>query len=101
MKDIQRMKKYLDYWFTINGIEQITNLFKKEKHDIRFVGGCVRDALLGNKSSDIDFAINCQPNTTVRLLIENNIEILEYGKKFGTRLGHLSIHSGKSHVVTN
>jgi len=76
--------EYLNYWFSIKGIAQIIELFEKEKHDIRFVGGCVRDALLGNKSSDIDFAINCDPNTTADLLIKNKIEILEYGKKYGT-----------------
>ena len=75
---------YLKYWFSIQGISQIIKVFEKEKHDIRFVGGCVRDALLGNKSSDIDFAINCEPDITAKLLIHNNIEILEYGKKYGT-----------------
>ena len=45
---------YLNFWFSIQGISQIIELFEKEKCDIRFVGGCVRDALLGNKSSDID-----------------------------------------------
>ena len=75
---------YLNLWFSIKGIAQIIDIFEKEKHDIRFIGGCVRDALLGNKSSDIDFAISCDPNTTSKLLMENKIEILEYGKKFGT-----------------
>ncbi len=78
------IKKYLDFWFSIQGIVQIIELFEKEKHDIRFIGGCVRDALLGNKSSDIDFAINCDPNITANLLLKNKIEILEYGKRYGT-----------------
>ena len=78
------MTTYLDFWFSIKGISQIIELFDKEKYDIRFVGGCVRDALLGNKSSDIDFAINCNPDITANLLIQNKIEILEYGKKYGT-----------------
>ena len=76
--------KYLNYWFSIKGVLQILELFKKEKIDIRFIGGCVRDALLGNKSSDIDFAINCNPDIVVKLLNKNNITILQYGKKYGT-----------------
>ena len=78
------MTAYLNFWFSIKGIAQIIEIFEKEKHDIRFIGGCVRDALLGNKSSDIDFAISCNPVTTAKLLIENKIKILEYGKKYGT-----------------
>ena len=75
---------YLNFWLSVQGISQIIEIFEKEKHDIRFVGGCVRDALLGNKNSDIDFSINCNPDITAKLLIKNNIEILEYGKKYGT-----------------
>ena len=70
------IKKYLDYWFSIQGIAQIIELFEKEKHDIRFIGGCVRDALLSNKSSDIDFAVNCNPNITATFLIKNKMEII-------------------------
>ena len=78
------MAAYLHFWFSVRGITQIIEIFKNEHHDIRFIGGCVRDALLGNESSDIDFAINCDPDITAKLLIQNNIEILEYGKKYGT-----------------
>ena len=67
--------KYLNFWLSIHGIAQIIDVFQKKKYDIRFVGGCVRDALLCNKSSDIDFAINCDPDITAKLLIQNNIEI--------------------------
>ena len=76
--------EYLNFWFSIPGIPQIIELFENEKYDIRFVGGCVRDALLGNKSSDIDFAINSDPETVTKLLIKKEIKILEYGKKYGT-----------------
>ena len=75
---------YLNYWFSVQGIKKIIELFEQNKYDIRFVGGCVRDALLNNKSSEIDFAINCEPNTIAQLLKENNIAILEYGKQYGT-----------------
>ena len=88
---------YLNFWFSIKGIAQIIDIFEKEKHDIRFIGGCVRDALLGNKSSDIDFAISCDPNTTAKLLMENKIEILEYGKKFGTIIAVI----GKKNIEIN
>ena len=74
------MRTYLNFWFSIKGIAQIIELFEKEKYDIRFVGGCVRDALLGNKSTDIDFGVSCKPDITAKLLTQNNIENLIYGK---------------------
>ena len=78
------IRKYLDYWFSLNGIAQIIEIFQKEKQDIRFIGGCVRNALLGVKTSDIDLAISCNPNITADILIQNNIKALEYGKLYGT-----------------
>ena len=56
-------KKYLEYWLSIEGVKQIISIFEKEKYDICFVGGCVRDSFLGKKNSDIDFALNCDPET--------------------------------------
>ena len=76
--------EYLKFWLSIYGTEKIIELFQKEKYDIRFIGGCVRDALLGNKSSDIDLAINCKPEKIITLLKKNNIEVLEFAKKYGT-----------------
>ena len=55
-----------------------------KKIEIQFVGGCIRDALMEKKIFDIDFSINCDPNTTAKVLSNNNIAVLEYGKKYGT-----------------
>ena len=41
---------------------------EKKKIDIRFVGGCIREAFLGNKKSDIDFAVNCNPDFSSNIL---------------------------------
>ena len=78
------ISKYINYWISINGVAQIIEIFDKQKIDIRFVGGCIRDALLGNINSDIDFAVNCNPDHTSKILNQNNIASLEYGKKYGT-----------------
>lgn len=78
------LNEYINHWLSIQGVKQIIELFERNGNDIRFIGGCVRDAILGNISSDIDFAINCTPDTTVKLLRKNNINTLEYGKKYGT-----------------
>ena len=78
------ISKYINYWISINGVAQIIEIFDKQKIDIRFVGGCIRDAFLGNINSDIDFAVNCNPDHTSKILNQNNIVFLEYGKQYGT-----------------
>ena len=65
------MSEYLNFWFSILGVSQIVELFIKSKIEIRFVGGCVRDALLGEKNSDIDFVVNCKPNIVCKILLRN------------------------------
>tara|TARA_Y100000590_G_C15516880_1_gene937721 strand:- start:138 stop:929 length:792 start_codon:yes stop_codon:yes gene_type:complete len=78
------INEHFNYWLSIQGIEKIINIFNKEKFDIRFIGGCVRDAFLGKKNADIDLAINCEPNCTISILKKNNIEILDYAKQYGS-----------------
>ncbi len=77
-------KNYLSYFFSVIGVSKIIEVFDKEKIEIQFVGGCIRDALMEKKIFDIDFSINCDPNTTAKVLSNNNIAVLEYGKKYGT-----------------
>ena len=81
-------KNYLSYFFSLTGVSQIIEIFDKEKIEIQFVGGCVRDALMEKKNFDIDFSINCDPTTTAKVLSKNDIDILEYGKKYGTKFAN-------------
>lgn len=48
----------------------------------RFVGGCVRDSLLGINTTDIDITILSDPNTVEKCL--QKFTITTIGKKFGT-----------------
>lgn len=50
----------------------------------RFVGGCVRDALLERKVSDIDVAIDVDPNTVIRVLTDAEIRVIPTGFSHGT-----------------
>ncbi len=56
----------------------------QNKVEIRFVGGCVRNAFLGQKINEIDFAINIVPSEIIKILNKNNIEYDQQGIKFGT-----------------
>lgn len=52
--------------------------------ETRFIGGCVRDALLGHEINDIDLATTALPSDTMRLLIENGISVIPTGIDHGT-----------------
>jgi len=50
----------------------------------RFVGGCVRDALLERRVSDVDIAIDVDPNTVIRVLTDADIRVIPTGFSHGT-----------------
>ena len=50
----------------------------------RFVGGCVRDGLLGQTSTDLDIAINQRPEDNMELLATAGIKMIPTGLKHGT-----------------
>lgn len=52
--------------------------------EARFVGGCVRDALLGRKVSDIDIATHEPPERVMNLLARAAIKAIPTGIRHGT-----------------
>lgn len=50
----------------------------------RFVGGCVRDALIGLPTEDIDIATDLLPDTVVERLKASSIKALPTGRDHGT-----------------
>jgi poly(A) polymerase len=50
----------------------------------RFVGGCVRDWVLGRSISDIDIAVDKPPETVTRALEAADIKVVPTGLKHGT-----------------
>ncbi len=77
-------EKLIDQFMSKEGVQDIIRIFTKENIEICFVGGCIRDVLVGNQSHDIDFAINCVPEDTTKVLSKNNIKFQDYGKKYGS-----------------
>ena len=67
--------------------------------DVRFVGGCVRDALLGRESSDIDIGTPDRPEQVVTLLARAGIEshTVPRGIAHGTVT---ALAGGKRHEIT-
>lgn len=52
--------------------------------EILFVGGCVRQNILGDKVEDIDLATNFDPDEVINCLNKNKIKFIDIGKKYGT-----------------
>ncbi|MGE0118073.1 MAG: CCA tRNA nucleotidyltransferase [Dongiaceae bacterium] len=52
--------------------------------EARFVGGCVRDALLGRKVNDVDIATHEPPERVMNLLARAGIKAIPTGIKHGT-----------------
>src|SRR5216684_8459638 len=50
----------------------------------RFVGGCVRNAVLGRPVDDIDLAVDKPPETVMRALEAATIKVIPTGLKHGT-----------------
>ncbi len=50
----------------------------------RFVGGAVRDGLLGIHTNDIDIATSNKPDEVIKILKNNNIKTIPTGIKHGT-----------------
>ena len=79
-------EKLIDQFMSKEGVQDVIRIFTEENIEICFVGGCIRDVLAGIQSHDIDFAINCVPEETIRVLSNNNIKFDDYGKKYGSIL---------------
>ena len=67
--------------------KKILKLFRVvESHGgaLRFVGGAVRDALVGLKGFDLDMATDLSPDELVEACSENGLRTVPIGIKFGT-----------------
>lgn len=64
--------------------ENLINLLLENGFCAYLVGGCVRDALMGRSSGDIDIASSAKPDELEHLLSQHNIKYIETGIKHGT-----------------
>ncbi|MDA7688122.1 CCA tRNA nucleotidyltransferase [Pelagibacteraceae bacterium] len=64
-------------------VKTIFNLFNNNQ-GIYLVGGCIRDALSGKDVTDIDFAVDIDPEEVIKILTNNNIKFYDIGINYGT-----------------
>ena len=70
------------HWMKSSNTERLFKAFPEGT--LRFVGGCVRDSLLGSEVSDVDLATKLLPEDVINCLIKSNIKFVPTGIKHGT-----------------
>lgn len=64
--------------------KKLMKAFDMSGHEIRFVGGCVRDVILGVTPKDIDFAADATPEEMGHIATINKFKMLPTGIEHGT-----------------
>ena len=76
--------KISDNWITAKPTQAVCRMLEDAGHQALFVGGCVRNALLGAPVSDIDIATDAQPETVVELAKTAGLKPVSTGIDHGT-----------------
>lgn len=74
----------LPAWFPKGDTTRLFDLFVNHGEELRFVGGCVRDGLMGLPLGDLDAATTALPGTIVRILSDAGIQAVPTGIEHGT-----------------
>ncbi len=69
-------------WMEIPGVRAV--VWALGRNRVRFVGGCVRDHLLGRSSLDVDIATDHPPEESLKLLRDARIRVEPIGIEHGT-----------------
>lgn len=71
-------------WQKKRGLPRLLRALGAAKGETRFVGGCVRDTLLGLDVSDVDLATRLRPEEVMRRLEAARIKVVPTGLAHGT-----------------
>ena len=71
-------------WLEWPQTQRLVEVFDTEFDSLRFVGGAVRDSLLGRAVSDVDVATTLMPEQVIALLEKYGIQAIPTGIKHGT-----------------
>ena len=83
MVDVQRaVETELDRIAPV--IDDLGRRFNEAGHELALVGGPVRDAMLGRRHNDLDFATSALPEETERILKPWGDALWDMGRDFGT-----------------
>ena len=71
-------------WMRAPETQAVLSALQASGTTVRFVGGCVRDAVLGQQVSDIDIATPDRPETVMNLLEKAGLKAVPTGLQHGT-----------------
>lgn len=71
-------------WIKSEGAQTVTGLLERAGFKALFVGGCVRNDLLGQPVSDLDLSTDARPERVVELAIAAGIRVIPTGIDHGT-----------------
>ncbi len=71
-------------WITDAGVQRLTAAFEQQGHQIYFVGGCVRNALLERPVADLDLSTSATPDQTITVAKEAGLKFIPTGLEHGT-----------------
>lgn len=71
-----------EHWFQIGSV--CINIIRKYGGEARFVGGCIRNYILGQSVIDIDIASTMTPDEHMEYFNKENIKVIPTGIKHGT-----------------
>lgn len=78
--------------------QQLFQIFADHRVLVRFVGGCVRDAVLGIAAHDIDIAAPIPPDQIIDILTKAQVHVIPTGYDFGTIT---AVVHGRSFQITS
>ena len=67
-----------------DGAMHIRRILKDAGHQAVFVGGCVRDTLLGRTAADWDIGTSARPEDSMRLFLHHGLQVIPTGLPHGT-----------------
>ncbi len=71
-------------WMRAATTRRVVAALSAEGADVRFVGGCIRDSLMGRPVKDVDIATHLVPDEVMRLLKAAGIKAIPTGLAHGT-----------------
>lgn len=75
----------------LNGdVQWLCKIFLENNHEIRIVGGAVRDMLMKRQPKDIDLSTTATPEEMVKLFNDREIRYIETGLQHGTLTAHIN-----------
>lgn len=78
------MTRVTGEWLNIPATQAVMELFETAGHQVFFVGGCVRNALLGAPLNDIDLATDALPERSMELAQSAGFKAIPTGIDHGT-----------------